>query len=95
MNKQNSEKSQDISAEEIANEVADKLRQSVLDFVTSIRSGSSNGQSVMTIDELERSWDILDVETKKAYAELIGDELSRIDEKPLIESKKPNSTKEG
>lgn len=95
MNKQESEKNQDISAEKIADEVAEKVRQSVLDFVTSLRSGSSNGQSVMTIDELERNWDILDAETKKTYAEFIGDELSRIDEKPLIESKKPNSPKEG
>ena len=94
MNKQENEKQDIISAEKIADEVAEKIRQSVLDFVTSIRNGSSNGQGVMTIDELERNWDLLDAETKKTYAELIGSELSHIDEKPLIESKKTNSPKE-
>ena len=94
MAKQENEKSQDISAEKIADEVAEKVRQSVLDFVTSMRNGSSNGQGIMTIDELERNWDVLDAKTQKTYAGFIGDELSRIDEKPLIESKKPNSPKE-
>ena len=91
MNKQEVENQIDASAEKIADEVANKIRESVLDLITSIRSGSSNGQSVITIDELERNWDILDAKTKKAYADLIGTELSRIDEKPLIESKKANS----
>ena len=88
MNEQDIENRDETSAEKIADEVAGKIRQSVLDFITSIRNGSTTGQSILTIDELERNWDLLDAKTKKTYAELIGDELSRIDEKPMIDSKK-------
>ncbi len=51
----------------------------------------TNGQPVITIDELDQNWDILDKETRKIYAEAVGEELSRINEKPLIDSKKENS----
>ena len=83
------------SVDQIADEVANKVRQSVYDFLTKIRTNSSDTQSVLTIDELERYWGILDSATQTVYAEMIGKELSSINEQPLIESKKGNMHKRG
>lgn len=77
--------------EEVTNEVLEKRRKPVSDFIKNLRKGSTNGQQVITIDELDQNWDILDKETRKIYAEAVGEELSRINEKPLIDSKKENS----
>ena len=82
-------------ADQIADEVAEEVRQSVLEFITSLRSGSSSGSGMITIDELERHWDILDAKTKESYVKAVGRELSSINEKDLIESKKENSQKRG
>ena len=76
--------------EEVADEVAEKVRESVLTFINALREEPSGEKNTITIDELELNWDILDKETKKTYAELVGQELSRLNEKPLINSKKEN-----
>jgi hypothetical protein len=76
-----------VTPEEVADEVATKVRESVLALVNALREPSGERQTI-TIDELEQNWDILDKETKKTYAELVGKELSGLNEKPLIESKK-------
>lgn len=83
------------SADQIADEVAAEIRQSVLEFITSIRSGSKSSTGMITIDQLEKHWDILDAKTKELYVKAIGKELSAINEKDLIESKKENSQKRG
>ena len=76
-----------VTPGEVADEVATKVRESVLALVNALREPSGERQTI-TIDELEQNWDILDKETKKTYAELVGKELSGLNEKPLIESKK-------
>ena len=76
-----------VTPEEVADEVAAKVRESVLALVNALREPSGERQTI-TIDELEQNWDILDKETKKTYAELVGKELSGLNEKPIIESKK-------
>ena len=76
--------------EDVADEVAEKVRKSVLTFINALREKTSEEKATITIDELELNWDILDKETKKTYAEMVGRELSRINEKPLINTKKEN-----
>ena len=76
-----------VTPEEVADEVAAKVRESVLALVNALREPSGERQTI-TIDELEQNWDILDKETQKTYAELVGKELSGLNEKPIIESKK-------
>lgn len=85
----------DVRAAQLADEVAEEVRQSILEFITAIRKGGSSANGIITIDELERNWDILDSKTKETYARVIGEELSSINEKPLIESKKESSKKGG
>ncbi len=84
-----------VTVEEAANEAAEHMRQFITEFISTIRAGFNDSQKPMTIDELERNWDILDVKTKKLYADLVSSELSSIDEKPFIESKKENSQRKG
>jgi hypothetical protein len=76
--------------EDVADEVAEKVRESVLTFINALREETSEEKATITIDELELNWDILDKETKKTYAEMVSRELSRINEKPLINTKKEN-----
>lgn len=83
------------SVEQIADEVANNVRQSVLEFLNTIRNRTANSPHVLTIDELERYWDVLDSETRKIYTEIIGAELSSLNEQPLIDSKKGNLPKRG
>ena len=87
--------SEDNRIEKLADEVAEEVRQHVLKLISAIRRGGSGNNGIITIDELERNWDILDAETKKTYARVIGDELSSINEKPLIDAKKESSPKGG
>lgn len=86
---------EDIRAAQLADEVAEEVRQSILEFITTIRKGGSGANGIISIDELERNWDILDSKTKETYARVVGEELSSINEKPLIESKKESSKKGG
>lgn len=90
-----SKNSEDNSIEKLADDVAEEIRQHVLNLISAIRRGGSGNNGIITIDELERNWDILDTETKKTFARVIGDELSSINEKPLIEAKKESSQKGG
>ena len=76
--------------EEVADEMAEKMRESVLKFIKTLREPSDDRPTI-TIDELEQNWDILDKETKKLYAEMVGRELSGMNERPLIDAKKENS----
>lgn len=83
------------SVEQIADEVANNVRQSIMEFLNTIRNSTSNGPRILTIDELERYWDVLDSETRKIYNEMIGAELSSLNEQPLIDSKKESLPKRG
>lgn len=87
--------SEDVSAVQLADEVAEEVRRSVLEFIMAIRKSGSGDNRIITIDELEHNWDILGAKTQKTYARMIGDELSSINEKPMIDSKKESSQKGG
>lgn len=74
-------------------ETTDELASFVetIDALTEV----DNADQYLTIDRLEKEWEILNAKTKKIYSDAVARLLANANEKKLIELKKANSGKEG
>ena len=83
--------------ERILMECSQETTDEITSFVETIDSLTEvdDIEQYLTIDRLEKEWEILNAKTKKIYSDAVSRLLANANEKKLIESKKANSKKEG
>ena len=83
--------------ERILAECSQETTDELTSFVETIDSLTEvdDVDQYLTIDRLEKEWEILNAKTKKIYSDAITRLLANANEKKLIELKKANFKKEG
>lgn len=64
------------------------------EFESVIEAGTSTPGHIMTIDELEKEWELLENFTHKKYSAMISRYLDAVDERGIVELKKANTLPE-
>lgn len=83
--------------ERILAECSQEATDELTSFVETIDSLTEvdDVNQYLTVDQLEKEWEMLNSKTKKIYSEAVSRLLANANEKKLIELKKANSKKEG
>ena len=77
--------------EEIELAVIEELQKRVNEFSTKLIDGTVDADSFITMGEIENDWGYLRKATDKAYAEMVSQIISAIDEREIIRKKKENT----
>lgn len=64
------------------------------EFESIIEAGTSVPGRIMSMDELEKEWELLEDFTHKKYSDMISRYLDAVDERGIVESKKANTLPE-
>ena len=88
-------KKQNISREEVTNEVMKKVRNSVNKFLDDFSEKTADEKDFLTKDQIEDMYSELDMQMRSAFQKMISERISCIDEKKIIQLKKVDSVKEG
>lgn len=64
------------------------------EFESVIEAGTSTPGHIMTMDELEKEWRLLEDFTHKKYSTMISRYLDAVDERGIVELKKANTSPE-
>ena len=62
-------------------------------FIEKLDKNTDDPDSFITMDELESEWKKLNLSTNKTYSNMMGEALSAIDTKELVNSKKGSSSR--
>ena len=83
--------------ERILAECSQEATDELTSFVETIDSLTEvdDVNQYLTVDQLEKEWEMLNSKTKKIYSGAVSRLLANANEKKLIELKKANSKKEG
>jgi len=78
------------ATEEAKEDILHKMEE----FESVVEAGTSVPGHIMTIDELEKEWELLENFTHKKYSAIISRYLDAVDERGIVELKKANTMPE-
>lgn len=77
--------------EDIENKAVIEISKQVSEFGNKIKSGTSNADDFMTIDDIENNWQELRNATEKTYTNMVSKMINAIDERDIVCKKKENT----
>ncbi len=75
-------------------EAKEDILHKIDEFESVVEAGTSVPGHIMTIDELEKEWGLLENFTYKKYSDMISRYLDAVDERGIVELKKANTAPE-
>ena len=75
-------------------EAKEDILHRIDEFESVIEAGTSTPGQIMTMDELEKEWELLENFTHKKYSAMLSRYLGAVDERGIVELKKANTLPE-
>lgn len=72
-----------------------ELERIIKEFKEKFESGTSNPDSFMTLNEIEKLWSDLNSQTGILYSDMIQQLMGMVDERDIIRKKKENTSTKG